>query len=106
MPSLGKVSMSTVGKSDIWASPGRCGKPPVPVTVKLPAFGRSRRPMQLFARRLSVSIRPSGNSLRLFWMKVVSGRVIFPEARVPVALISTRLLRESVPGSISRGALR
>ena len=106
MPSLGKVSMSTVGKSDIWASPGRCGKPPVPVTVKLPAFGRSRRTMQLFARRLSVSIRSPDNSVRLFWMKVVSGRVIFPEARVPVALISTRLLPLRVAGSVLRGALR
>ena len=106
MPSLGRVSTSTVGKSDIWTSPGRWGKPPVPVMVKLPWVGRSRRTMQLEARRLSVSIRSPDNSVRLFWMKVVSGRVIFPVARVPVALISTRLLRSRVAGSVLRGALR
>jgi hypothetical protein len=69
--------MSTVGKLDIWASPGRCGKPPVSVTVKIALVGRERRTMQLEARRLSVSIRFSGNSVRLFWMKVV-GIAIFP----------------------------
>ena len=74
VPSLGRVSTSTVGKSDIWASPGRWGKPPVPVMVKLPWVGRSRRTMQLEARRLSVSIRSPDNSVRLFWMKVVSSR--------------------------------
>ncbi len=59
--------------------------------------------MQLLAIKLSGSTRLSGNSVRLFSIKLTSGIVMVPEM-APLALISTRSLISRVSGSVFLGA--
>lgn len=60
--------------------------------------------MQLLETKVSGLTRLSGSSVRVFWIKLTSGSKMLPEARPPVALISTRLLPSKVRGSVPKGA--